>query len=218
MVSYVVLCFPKKKRRKGWRRKAEREESKERGQRKGTDTIKTSGEEYLTRAIQGGAIGLTGGAVGGLGIAAQAGIVGGASGISGALGNAYLGQPVTPQSVVTDTVIGGLTFGAGRFVPSVPGRLPNFGTNAFVAGKHTQQSAMQLGVNSIANYTSATVGSFNFSAAASAQSAAKTMGIGNTGGGTFVGTYNFGSGVGTFNFGTGSWVSTSQSTPATIKK
>jgi hypothetical protein len=49
-----------------------------------------------------------------------------------------------------------------------------------------------------------------------AQNAAKAVGIGNTGGGTFVGTYNFGAGVGTFNFGSGTWMN-AQSTPATIK-
>ncbi|KKW19642.1 MAG: RHS Repeat family [Parcubacteria group bacterium GW2011_GWA2_51_10] len=34
---------------------------------------------------------------------------------------------------------------------------------------------------------------------------AKSLGIGNTGSGTFTGTYNFGPSIGTYNFGTGSW-------------
>jgi RHS repeat-associated protein len=186
----------------------------------------SSAEVYGTRALQGAIIGATGGVAGALttSIAGQALIVGGASGIVGAGGNAYLGDPITFQSVGSDVIIGGLTFGAGAMVPRVPGRLPNFGTNAFMAGKHTQQSAMQLSAGAISNYTSQLVGGFNFSnpsatgGAVGAQNAAKALGIGNSGGGTFVGTYNFGPGVGTFNFGTGSWVSTSQSTPATIKK
>ncbi len=178
----------------------------------------SSGETYLTRATQGAILGATGGAVGtltGVGLLGQSAIMGGASGLVGAGANAYLGESVTVQSVATDVIFGGATFGLAGAVPRVPGRLPNFGTSAFFTGKHTQQSAMQLGVGSISNYTNQAVGNFNFSGA---QSAAKAMGIGNTGGGTFVGTYNFGPGIGTYDFGKGSWVSTAQSTPATIKK
>jgi hypothetical protein len=96
----------------------------------------------------------------------------------------------------------------------VPGRLPNFGTGAFLFGKHAQQSAMQLAVGSISNYTSQLIGSSR----SSPQDAAKALGIGNTGTGKFIGTYNFGASIGTYNFGTESWVSTAQSTPATTKR
>lgn len=51
----------------------------------------------------------------------------------------------------------------------------------------------------------------------SAQNAAKTLGIGNTGSGSFVGVYNFGPGAGIFNFGTGSWVTTGSQTSTQTK-
>jgi hypothetical protein len=44
-------------------------------------------------------------------------------------------------------------------VPGVPGRLPNFGTDAFFSGKHTQQSALQLSYGAISNYIGALIGS-----------------------------------------------------------
>jgi len=81
--------------------------------------------------------------------------MGGVSGAVGAGGNAFLGESITPRSFAIDAVVGGVTFGASSIVPKVPGRLPNFGTRAFVVGKHTQQSAMNLGVEAGANYVSA---------------------------------------------------------------
>jgi RHS repeat-associated protein len=119
----------------------------------------SSPQTYLTRGIQGAAVAMTGGAAGGFGIAAQMGIVGAASGATGALGNAYLGDPVTLQSVTSDTLFGGLTFGLQKIIPSVPGRLPNFGTDAFFFGQHTQQSALQLSYGAFSSYVSAVVGS-----------------------------------------------------------
>jgi hypothetical protein len=116
-------------------------------------------QTYITRGIQGAAVAMTGGAASGFGIAAQMGIAGAASGATGALGNAYLGDPVTLQSVTSDTVFGGLTFGLQKFVPGVPGRLPNFGTDAFFFGQHTQQSALQLSYGAFSSYVSAVVGS-----------------------------------------------------------
>ncbi|MFM2358000.1 MAG: hypothetical protein RJA61_737, partial [Candidatus Parcubacteria bacterium] len=182
----------------------------------------SSPEIYAVRGIQGAIVAGTGGLVTGFGITAQIGTVGLASGITGAGGNYTLGQSVTLKSFITDTFFGGLTFGLLKGVSSVPGRSPNLGTNAFYFGKHTQQNAQILGVDAMSNYVGQLVGGTNFGGAnggaASAQSAAKALGIGNTGSGTFAGTYNFGPGVGTFNFGTGSWVSTSQSTPTTINK
>jgi hypothetical protein len=90
----------------------------------------------------------------GLQILGQSLAVGGASGVVGAAGNAYLGEPVTPQSVFFDTTIGAITYGAAEYTPAVPGRLPNFGTAAFFSGEHTQQNAIQLGVDAGANYLS----------------------------------------------------------------
>ncbi len=134
----------------------------------------SSSDVYLTRAMQGAVIGATGGAAGAFtaSIAGQAAIVGGASGIVGAGGNAYLGDPTTMQSVAADTIIGGLSFGLGKFVPGVPGRLPNFGTDAFFFGKHTQESAMRLGVDSISNYTSQLLGGFSFGSSYQSRSTA----------------------------------------------
>jgi len=177
----------------------------------------SSPETYLTRAGQGVAVALTGGtaAAAGWGIAGQATAVGLATGGTGAGGNYILGQPITAQSVFFDAVFGGLTFGALKSVPAVRGRLPNFATQSFFAGKHTQQSAMHLGVESISNYTSQLMGN---GGASSPQAAAKALGIGNGGTGTFVGTFNFGPGVGTFDFGKEAWVPTAQSTPTTKKR
>ncbi|MEK7113597.1 MAG: hypothetical protein AAB873_02090, partial [Patescibacteria group bacterium] len=107
----------------------------------------SSGKTYLTRAMQGGILGATGGAVGSLttlGIAGQSAIVSGASALVGAAGNAYLGDNVSVQSVSTDAFFGALTFGLAGSIPKVPGRLPDFLTRAFFAGKHTGQSAAQL--------------------------------------------------------------------------
>ncbi len=123
----------------------------------------SSGGTYITRAIQGalvagagiGASAITSNTIG------QAATVGIASGLTGAGGNYILGQTTTSQSVVTDAVIGGLTFGVVKSAPLVSGRLPNLGTGAFFAGKHTQQSAMQLGVDAVASYISSLVGSFS---------------------------------------------------------
>jgi RHS repeat-associated protein len=122
----------------------------------------SSPETYLTRALQGAAVGATGGAAGAItaSLAGQAAIVGVASGATGALGNAYLGDSVTPQSVISDTVVGGLTFGLSKFVPGLPGRLPNFGTNAFFFGKDTEQSALQLSYGAISSYLGQIFGSF----------------------------------------------------------
>jgi hypothetical protein len=59
-------------------------------------------------------------------------------------------------------VFGGLTFGLQKFIPGLsglPGRLPNFGTDAFFLGQHTQQSALQLSYGGFSSYVSAVVGS-----------------------------------------------------------
>src|SRR3989344_2152887 len=126
---------------------------------------------YATRAAQGALVTLTGGIAGG-GIFGQSIATGVASGVAGAGGNWLLGERVTPQTVVTDALIGGLSFGALRSVSGVPGRLPNFGTQAFYLGRHAQQSAMQLGVGAISNYTSQLVGNFNLGSTYQSRSSA----------------------------------------------
>ena len=119
----------------------------------------SSAKTYATRAVQGGAIAATGGlaAGAGVGLTGQVAIVGGTTGATGVIANTYLGQQSSLESFAIDTVIGAATFGAGSMVPKVPGRLPNFGTQAFMSGKHTQQSAMNLGVEAGANYVSAII-------------------------------------------------------------
>jgi RHS repeat-associated protein len=177
-------------------------------------------QTYLTRAFQGAIIGATGGAAStyltSVGLVGQSAIAGGVSGAVGAGGNAWLGDKITAQSVITDAVIGALTFGFGEIVPKVRGANPKLLTDAFFFGQHTLQSAARLGVGGISTYTSQLVGGFNFSN--SSQGAAKALGVGNTGTGKFVGTYNFGPGVGTYDFGRDTWVAPSQSTPATTKR
>ena len=99
---------------------------------------------------------------------------------------------------------------AGTFFKNLVGNVPASLVTRSQIGSQVFQNASVL----VANNAAGTNNSIPFQ---TAQSAAKAAGIGNTGGGTFVGTYNFGPGVGTFNFGTGSWVGNAQSTPATIK-
>jgi hypothetical protein len=117
----------------------------------------SSPETYITRAIQGAIIGGTGGAAEGLvgpSLLPQGVTVGGASGAAGALGNAYLNEPVTPQSIFFDTAIGGATFGLSELTPGVPGVMPNFGTPAFFMGAHTTEQALQLEVDALSSYLS----------------------------------------------------------------
>jgi hypothetical protein len=117
----------------------------------------SSSQTYLTRGAQGAIIGATGGLAGetfGLGVVGRSVAVGGASGITGALGNRYLRQPVTPESVTFDTLLGGSTFGLSEMTPGVPGVLPKFGTAAFYGGAHTQEEAIQLTIDAISNYLS----------------------------------------------------------------
>jgi len=123
----------------------------------------SSPETYMVRGLQGSLIAATGGlaaSLPGVGLLGQSLIVGGASGVVGAGANSYLEEPVTPQSVAADVIFGGATFGLAGAAPKVPGRLPNFGTEAFYIGKHAQYSSQMLGVESISNYLSQSLSSF----------------------------------------------------------
>src|SRR3989344_2351642 len=114
---------------------------------------------YITRAGQGALVALTGGAAGALttSIAGQAVAVGVASGLIGAGGNYLLGQPIAPESVAIDTILGGLTYGAVQSAPRVRGLLPEFGTKAFYMGRHTQQSVLNLGIDAAFGYVGSTL-------------------------------------------------------------
>ena len=120
----------------------------------------SSPETYAVRAVQGAIIGVTEGAAGAFtaSVAGHAAIVGGASGVVGAGGNAYLGRPITAQSVVADAVFGGATFGALKFVPGVRGAQPKLGTQKFFGGGHTMRDAQTLVVDTGSNYFSNVVG------------------------------------------------------------
>ena len=120
----------------------------------------SSAETYAVRAAQGAIIGATGGAAGAFtaSVAGQAAIVGGASSIVGAGGNAYLGQPITTQSVINDVVFGGATVGAMKCVPGVRGAQPKFGTQRFFSGAHALRNAQVLTVDAGANYFSNVTG------------------------------------------------------------
>lgn len=118
----------------------------------------SSSQTYLLRAFQGAVIGATGGAaseeVFGTNLLVQSSVVGGASGLSGAAVNHALGEPVTPGSVFWDTSLGAFTFGLSELAPAVRGVSPNFGTQAFYRGAHTQQDAFNLGIGAGSNYLS----------------------------------------------------------------
>jgi hypothetical protein len=123
----------------------------------------SDGTTYMTRAGQGALVALAGVQVAGASIAAQIGTIAVASAVTGGVGSAILGQSVTAQSVATDAIIGGTSFGLLKSVPRIPGRLPNIGTNAFVTGKHTQQSGTTLAVDAIMNYESSLIGNADMS-------------------------------------------------------
>ena len=113
------------------------------------------------------------------------------------------GQPLNFNKAA---VSGGTAFVAGSFFKNLVGNVPaSLATQSQITNSVFQHSSILVANNSLGT---------NSSSWQNAQSAAKAVGVGNTGSGTFVGTYNFGPGIGTFNFGTGSWA-TSQSTPST---
>lgn len=145
----------------------------------------SGGETYLTRAAQGASVAVVGLATGGMSVPAQIALIGGTSGATGAAGNWYLGDAITPQSVFWDTAIGGATFGLGKYIPGVPGRLPNFGTEAFFSGKHTQRNALELGYNAVANSFAQVLGGSSIGARTTAvQSFNANIGASTGGGGS----------------------------------
>ena len=95
----------------------------------------SSPETYAVRAGQGALIAGTGGlaAYAGLGLLGQAAAVGAASGATGAAAGRYLGEPVTGQSVLTDTIFGAATYGVLGLVPGVRSST-EFGTQSFRTG------------------------------------------------------------------------------------
>jgi RHS repeat-associated protein len=126
----------------------------------------SSPETYLTRAGQGAIVAGTGGLAGnvfGLGLVGQSAGVGGASGLTSLGSSRILEGSFNYQGAVTDAIFGAATFGLVGNATRVPGRLPNFGTKAFFAGKHTQQSAFRLGVDSTSTYLSSLIGNTSLS-------------------------------------------------------
>ena len=107
---------------------------------------------YAVRGAQGGIVAGTGGLAAGylgLGVVGQSVAVGAASGLTGVGGDLVLGEEITAQGVVSDVLIGSLSYGALSSTAKVPGRLPNFGTKAFFSGRHTQQSFLNLGADAL---------------------------------------------------------------------
>ena len=150
----------------------------------------SSPQTYLLRAVQGAIIGATGGAaseeVFGTNLLIQSAVVGGVSGATGAAVNHALGDPVTLASIFWDTTLGGFTFGASEIAPGVPGRLPNFGTQAFYTGAHTIENAFNLGIGAGSNYLSSIFTQLSTSQRVSATQSynAGLGGGGGSGGGT----------------------------------
>ena len=58
-------------------------------------------------------------------------------------GNRVLGQPTNPTDVIVSSGISTLSAGTLRTLPRVPGRLPNFNTQAFYTGAHTARQAAE---------------------------------------------------------------------------
>ena len=146
----------------------------------------SSPETYAVRAAQGVAVALTGGLVGGLGLAGQTTAVAVASGATGAGGNYLLGQPVTLQSAVADALIGGATFGALKFVPGVSGAQPKFGTHKFFTGAHTLRHSQELVVGTGSTYYSNLIGG------ASLKTPTRTSNHNGSGGGSATPVNTFG--------------------------
>ena len=65
--------------------------------------------------------------------------------------------------MIADTVVGGLSFGLMSSAIKVPGRLPKFGSEAFFAGKHAQQSASMLAADAVSSYVGSLYGNIDFS-------------------------------------------------------
>ena len=138
---------------------------------------RTWGETFSTYSVAAGQGAIVGASVTGAGmLTAVAGFttigsaitVGGTSGILTAgttvVGNRLLGKQTGPSSLAVSTVMSTLTAGVLDTAPKVPGRLPNFSTNAFYTGAHaTRQgagelvsSSMQLYGQTVARYSSPT--------------------------------------------------------------
>lgn len=115
---------------------------------------------YLVAAGQGA---IVGGGTAAAALLAPAGITGVAivGGTAGTLnvgttymGNYALNKPTDPTSAILGGTVSALTAGTLRTLPQVSGRLPNFGTQAFYTGVHTQrQAAEDLFSNSVNTFS-----------------------------------------------------------------
>jgi hypothetical protein len=63
------------------------------------------------------------------------------------LGDKVVGQPTDGKIVAQDAAFNGLTGGAFKYLPGVPGRLPNLFTRSFFTGSHTQNAVAQQVAN-----------------------------------------------------------------------
>jgi len=100
----------------------------------------SDGKTYTARAAQGAAIGLSV-------LTGNPYVVGGTAAGTSVLTDKWLGQETNWTQTGIDAVLSGGTAGVFKLFPKVPGRLPNFGTQAFFTGKHTQQEVTKEAIN-----------------------------------------------------------------------
>ena len=97
-------------------------------------------ETYGVRGTQGAIVGASA-------LTGSPYIIGGATVGTSVLGNQWLGQQTNLTQTGVDAVLNAGTAGVFKLFPGVPGRLPNFGTQAFFTGKHTQQELTKEAIN-----------------------------------------------------------------------
>ena len=137
----------------------------------GERTWKENLEAYSVAAVSGATVGagVAGAAIlapiAGLGAGATAIAVGGTAGTLAAgttyVGNRILGQPTDTRSLVIGSGLSALTAGTLRTLPQVVGRNPNFNTQAFYTGMHTQRQAAEELFSSSVNTFAQTVNRFS---------------------------------------------------------
>ena len=102
----------------------------------------SSGETYGVQGTQGAAIGFSA-----LVSAGNPYVIGGTAAGTSVLGDKWLGQQTNFTQTGINTAVTVGTAGVLRTFPGVPGRLPNFGTQAFFTGAHTQQEVTKESIN-----------------------------------------------------------------------